>query len=148
MDCLAHVAVILRAIIACHQNVRTDRQTDKDVNEKINKGTGRADCSQRLAACKTPHHDHICRIEKKLKKETFEAGALTAIPFEENVEEEKEFKIVRTKRFSIKPMSTEEAILQMNLLDHQFFIFNNADTDEPNVVYKRKNGDYGLIELA
>ena len=67
MDCLAHVAVILRAIIACHQDVRTDRQTDKDVNEKINKGTGRADCSQRLAACKTPHHDHICRIEKKLK---------------------------------------------------------------------------------
>ncbi len=91
---------------------------------------------------------HKTRIEKKLKKETFEAGALTAIPFEENVEEEKEFKIVRTKRFSIKPMSTEEAILQMNLLDHQFFIFNNADTDEPNVVYKRKNGDYGLIELA
>lgn len=90
---------------------------------------------------------HKTRIEKKLKKETFEAEALAHIPFGEPVEEEKEFKIVRTKRFATKPMSAEEAILQMNLLGHQFYIFSNADTGESNVVYKRKNGDYGLIEL-
>ena len=86
--------------------------------------------------------------QKKLKKETFEAAALEQIPFNEPIEEEKEFKIVRTKRFSTKPMSAEEAILQMNLLGHQFYIFTNSENGEPNVVYKRRNGNYGLIELV
>lgn len=54
--------------------------------------------------------------------------------------------IVRTKRFAIKPMSVEEAVLQMNLLGHNFFMFSNADTEEANVVYRRKDGNYGLIE--
>ncbi|MBF8378064.1 ribosome-associated translation inhibitor RaiA [Alicyclobacillus mali] len=57
-----------------------------------------------------------------------------------------EFRVVRVKRFAMKPMTVQEAILQMNLLDHDFFVFTNADTDEMNVVYRRKNGDYGLIE--
>ncbi|MBE7040493.1 MAG: ribosome-associated translation inhibitor RaiA [Ruminococcaceae bacterium] len=91
---------------------------------------------------------HKTRIEKKLKKDTFEAAALEQIPFAEKIEEEKEFKIVRTKRFESKPMSPEEAILQMNLLGHQFYIFTNAETGESNVVYQRKNGDYGLIEVV
>lgn len=56
------------------------------------------------------------------------------------------FKIVRTKRFALKPMDEEEAIMQMNLLGHTFFVFMNAETDEVNVVYKRKNRHYGLIE--
>jgi len=55
-------------------------------------------------------------------------------------------KIVRTKSFSIKPMSPEEAILQMNLLGHSFFVFSNAETEQVNVVYRRKDGNYGLIE--
>ena len=62
------------------------------------------------------------------------------------VEEEKEFNIIRTKTHSLKPMSAEEAILQMNLLGHEFFIFLNADTDSTDIVYKRKDGNYGLIE--
>ncbi len=90
---------------------------------------------------------HKTRIEKKLKKDTFDVAAVEQISFKEPVEEEKEFKIVRTKRFESKPMSPEEAILQMNLLGHQFYIFTNAETGESNVVYKRKNGDYGLIEV-
>ena len=61
-------------------------------------------------------------------------------------EEEEEFKVVKTKRFAIKPMHIEEAILQMDLLKHNFFVFLNADTEEVNVVYKRKDGNYGLIE--
>ena len=61
-------------------------------------------------------------------------------------EADEEFKIVRSKRFSIKPMSPEEAILQMNLLDHEFFVFRNMDADDAiAVVYKRKQGGYGLI---
>ena len=55
-------------------------------------------------------------------------------------------KIVRTKRFGIKPMYPEDACVQMELLGHDFFVFCNAETDEVNVVYKRKNGSYGLIE--
>lgn len=90
---------------------------------------------------------HKTRIEKKLKKDTFDVAAVEKISFAEPVEEEKEFKIVRTKRFESKPMSPEEAILQMNLLGHQFYIFTNAETGEYNVVYQRKNGDYGLIEV-
>lgn len=65
---------------------------------------------------------------------------------EKREEEETSFEIVKTKRFPIKPMSPEEAILQMNLLGHTFFVFTNAETDMINVVYKRKDGKYGLIE--
>lgn len=57
-----------------------------------------------------------------------------------------DFKIVRTKRVPIKPMAIEEAVLQMDLLGHDFYVFHNADTDEMNVIYRRKRGDYGLIE--
>ncbi|EOC99992.1 ribosome hibernation-promoting factor, HPF/YfiA family [Caldisalinibacter kiritimatiensis] len=64
----------------------------------------------------------------------------------ENGEKEDEHKIVKTKRFAIKPMDAEEAVLQMELLGHNFFVFRDADTDEVNVVYKRKDGNYGLIE--
>ena len=54
--------------------------------------------------------------------------------------------IVKTKHFPIKPMPVDEAILQMNLLGHDFFVFSNAETGQANVVYKRKDGKYGLIE--
>lgn len=65
---------------------------------------------------------------------------------EENSQEEEEIKIVRTKRFAMKPMDVEEACIQMELLGHNFFVFRSADTDEVNVVYKRKGSTYGLIE--
>ncbi|MEY8303875.1 ribosome-associated translation inhibitor RaiA [Anaerosalibacter bizertensis] len=55
-------------------------------------------------------------------------------------------KLVKVKRFAMKPMDAEEAILQMELLRHNFFVFMNGETDEVNVVYKRKDGNYGLIE--
>lgn len=54
--------------------------------------------------------------------------------------------IVRTKRFTFKPMDAEEAVLQMDMLGHSFFVFNNSDNGETNVVYRRKDGKYGLIE--
>jgi len=61
-------------------------------------------------------------------------------------EDNNEFKVVKTKRFAIKPMNIEEAILQMDLLKHNFFVFLNADSEEVNVVYKRNDNNYGLIE--
>ena len=54
--------------------------------------------------------------------------------------------ILRTKRFAIKPMPVEEAIMQMNLLGHNFFVFSHDETEEINVIYRRKDGNYGLIE--
>lgn len=66
------------------------------------------------------------------------------IPLKENGDEKP--KIVRTKRFGMKPMSVEEAVLQMELLRHNFFVFMNAESEEVSVVYKRKDGNYGLIE--
>jgi putative sigma-54 modulation protein len=64
---------------------------------------------------------------------------------EERMEEEAP-KIVKTKRFSLKPMSVEEAILQMDLLGHNFFVFASADSESVSVVYRRRDGQYGLIE--
>ena len=62
------------------------------------------------------------------------------------VEQEEEFQIVRTKQFDLKPMDQEEAILQMNMLGHDFYIYTDAESDATNIVYKRKDGKYGLIE--
>lgn len=74
--------------------------------------------------------------------------AIFAEEFMRPVEEEKEpsLKIKKTKRFAIKPMSAEEAVLQMELLGHNFFVYLDANMEDVNVVYKRKNGSYGLIE--
>ncbi len=83
------------------------------------------------------------RLEKRLRSDAFPAPEA---PDDFEVSEEKEFHIVRTKRFSVKPMSPEEAILQMNLLAHSFFVFRNSEDDSLSIVYRRKNGGYGLIE--
>ena len=65
---------------------------------------------------------------------------------EDTSSEDDEIKIIRTKRFGIKPMFPEDACIQMDLLGHDFYVFFNAETEEVNVVYKRKNGSFGLIE--
>ena len=82
------------------------------------------------------------RLERRLKSGAFENLMLDS---GEDFEEEKEFEI-RRKSFSIKPMSVEEAIMQMNLLEHGFFVFKDAQTEEICVVYKRHDNTYGLIE--
>ena len=84
------------------------------------------------------------RLEKKLRAGALDVAPATELPAIE--EENDDFKIVRSKRFSIKPMSAEEAILQMNLLGHEFFVFKNVDSEDAiSVVYRRKQGGYGLI---
>ena len=60
--------------------------------------------------------------------------------------DDEEIRIIRSKKFAVKPMDAEEACIQMELLGHNFFVFRNAETDEVNVVYKRKGNTYGLIE--
>ena len=74
---------------------------------------------------------------------------LPELPEEFEAHEEGTFDIVRTKRFTVKPMSVEEAILQMNLLGHSFFVFRNTDDDNAIcVVYTRNSGGYGIIETS
>ena len=70
----------------------------------------------------------------------------TFVESEDEVADSNEIRIVRTKRFGIKPMFPEDACMQMDLLGHNFFVFSNAETEEINVVYKRKDGSFGLIE--
>jgi putative sigma-54 modulation protein len=82
--------------------------------------------------------------EQGLVKALFSSSADTVTAIQD--EEDEEFEIVRVKRFDLKPMDSEEAILQMNMLGHNFFVFTNAETNRTNVVYRRKDGRYGLIE--
>ncbi len=92
-------------------------------------------------------------IERQLRKyknkiiEKKQAAAnLNQAFMDDDFEEDDTIKIIRTKKFAIKPMDPEEACVQMELLGHNFFVYRNAETDEVNVVYKRKGNTYGLIE--
>ncbi len=83
------------------------------------------------------------KLERKVKDGSIKFDNWAPSPTEY---EDEEVRIVRTKRFAMKPMPVEEAVLQMELLGHSFFVFSNAETEEVNVVYVRKDGNYGLIE--
>lgn len=84
------------------------------------------------------------RLEQKLRVSAFDASEEPSAAEKETGEES--YRVVRTKHFAVKPMSVEEAILQMELLEHQFFLFRNEETTEINVVYRRKDGGFGLLE--
>ena len=86
------------------------------------------------------------RLEKRIKREAVSDEHLIAGGTYTEGEETSDFEIVKTKRFIVKPMSTEEAILQMKLLGHSFFVFKNQETDEMNIVYERKDGKFAVIE--
>ena len=92
-------------------------------------------------------------IERQLKKyknkiidKKQSAQSFSDFFINEEAEDEEEIQIVKTKRFGIKPMDPEEACVQMELLNHNFYVFLNAESEEVNVVYKRKGHSYGLIE--
>ena len=85
------------------------------------------------------------RLSKKIKASAFSSGELSGGALEP---EETEFNVIKTKRVDVKPMSIEEAILQMNMLGHEFFLFSNDKTGAANVVYKRKDGNYGLLDAT
>ncbi|MCM3691750.1 ribosome hibernation-promoting factor, HPF/YfiA family [Neobacillus niacini] len=90
---------------------------------------------------------HKTKVNRKFReKGDFPVTFATSENAEVLEQDEDDLELVRTKRFDLKPMDSEEAILQMNLLGHSFYVFNNADTNRTNVVYKRKDGRYGLIE--
>ena len=90
----------------------------------------------------------IRKNKTRLAKNLREGSIKAEVPEEFDLHEERDFDIVRTKRFAVQPMSVEEAILQMNLLGHSFFVFRNTDSEAVAIVYKRNDEGYGLIETT
>ena len=109
----------------------------------------RASIDAAVASLERQFRKNKSRLEKRLRQGAFERTIDEAevASFVPDGPEEGEYRIVRTKTFPIKPMTQEEAILQMNLLGHSFFAFRNEDADGSfAVVYRRNDGDYGIIE--
>lgn len=88
----------------------------------------------------------IRKFKTKINRKTRGTAQEAPAPVAADEEEVNELDIVRTKRLSLKPMDSEEAVLQMNMLGHNFFIFEDAETNGTSIVYKRRDGRYGLIE--
>lgn len=80
------------------------------------------------------------KIEKRLRDTAFTEA------YSDEVEEQTQFEVIKHKQFELRPMSVDEAILQMNMLGHTFFMFKNGDTGDTNVVYKRDDGNYAVLE--
>lgn len=86
------------------------------------------------------------RLKDKSQRNTKFAEELSAVALEDDEYTDEGIKIVKNKKFFAKPMDAEEAVMEMEMLGFNFFVFRNAATDEIDVVYKRKDGNYGLIE--
>ncbi|RDU37594.1 ribosome-associated translation inhibitor RaiA [Neobacillus piezotolerans] len=90
---------------------------------------------------------HKTKVNRKFREKGDFAALFATVNGSDATEfEDEDLEVVRTKRFELKPMDSEEAILQMNMLGHNFYVFTNAETNQTNVVYKRHDGRYGLIE--
>jgi putative sigma-54 modulation protein len=115
---------------------------------RVSESTGdmHASIDSAVGAIESQIRKHKTRLAKRLRDGVVEKEVAPVISTED-AETEPEFKIVRSKAFPIKPMTPEEAILQMNLLEHEFYVFKNQNNgDKFAVVYKRKYSDYGMIE--
>ncbi len=86
------------------------------------------------------------KLAKKIKSGSIDDFVMQTAPEEPDETEDDEYKVVRKKQVLIKPITVDEAILEMNMVNHNFFMFINAETDEVNVVYKRADGGYGVLE--
>lgn len=98
-----------------------------------------------LAKMERQIHRHRTKLSKRLREDAFVAAEPEYIEEGEAVEEDAP-KVVRRKQFPVRPMSLEDAILQMELLGHSFFVFVDIETERTNVIYLRKDGTLGLLE--
>lgn len=132
--------------------VTVSHEQDRETVEVTIKANGMTYRAERTTDDRSLSLDAVCDVlmkqiiknKTKLDKRVRE-DAFLHIDEEYSLPED-EIKIVKTKQYPTKPMTPEEAILRMNLIDHQFFIFNNALTGEANLVYRRNDGNYALIE--
>lgn len=120
-----------------HKNkvYRSESDTD-DMNESLDNA---------ISAIGRQIRKNKSRLQKQIKSEVIE-DYIANDEFDMSDAGENKIEIARTKKIPIKPVSVEEAILEMDLVGHQFYMFTNCETDEINVVYKRKDGKYGLLE--
>ena len=130
------VTIPVKGNIIRSEQTSTDMYVSIDLVEEIIERQLRKYKNKLVA--KSQGHPTASSDGSNFKKEFFEE--------EDDTPQDNEIKIVRTKRFGIKPMYPEDACIQMELIGHTFFVFCNAETDEVNVVYKRKDGSFGLIE--
>lgn len=86
------------------------------------------------------------KVNRKSREKGLKNFEFISSDNDESAEQDDELKIVRTKQVSLKPMDPEEAVLQMDMLGHNFFIFQDAETNGTSIVYRRNDGRYGLIE--
>ena len=118
---------------------------------RVTEATGdmQASIDSAVASIERQIRKNKTRLEKRLRAGALEHDYAPPVINEVPDDDEQDFNIVRTKIFPVKPMTPEEAVLQMNLLEHEFFVFKNQDHDDAfSIVYKRKKGDYGLIETT
>ena len=101
---------------------------------------------QSLAKIERQIHKHRSKLGKRLRGDAFKVVDLEYIPELSIIEEEIGWEVVKTKTLPVRPMSIEDAALQMELLGHDFFAFVNIETDRTNVLYLRKDGNLGLLE--
>ncbi len=88
---------------------------------------------------------HKTKLARRFRNGNFRMEAAPAAAEEQDSSDD-EYPVVKTKRFAVKPMDVQEAIMQMNLINHEFFVFRDAKSEDVSVVYRRKDGNYGLIE--
>ena len=143
-DAVAHVVVTLEKN---RQTVEITIRDNRMVYRAESTQAEMNDALDRVIAILTRQiRKNKTRLEKRIKSGGIDA--LTAeLPAQEEIVED-EYRVVRKKQISIKPVSVDEAILEMNMVNHDFFMFINAETDEVNVVYKREDGNYGVLEPA
>ncbi|MDR0915578.1 MAG: ribosome-associated translation inhibitor RaiA [Oscillospiraceae bacterium] len=116
---------------------------------RVSESTGdmRASIDSAVAAIERQVRRHKTKLAKRLRDNAFERESAPDIVSEDSDDGEDAIVISRVKQFPIVPMSPEEAVLQMELLGHEFFMFRNADNDDRvSVVYRRRQGDFGMIE--
>ena len=123
----------VEATIPMKKNILRAEQTTKDMYASIDQVV---DVLERM----------VRKYKTKISSHGKGIGTFSDEFLDEDVDNNETVKITRSKRFAIKPMDAEEACVQMELLGHSFYVFRNAETDEVNVVYKRKGNTYGLIE--
>ena len=123
-------------MITCEVTVRTAGLIFRSEQKAADKNDAFDACIDRIIR---QIRKNKTRVEKQLHS-SFKGS------FDDVVEEQADFEVVKHKTFNLRPMSEDEAILQMNMLEHAFFMFRNAKTGEINVVYRRDDGNYAVLE--
>ena len=118
----------------------------KKYHDKMQHKALRHHAPKPVSAAATPDDAIADEAAALASGEVFQSVAVTGEPGADGGNHSEESRIVKSKQFALKPMSIDEATLQLDLIGHSFFVFTNAETNDTNVVYRRRDGDFGLIE--